>query len=171
MTKCSCRQCKNVVDVEQTVVRDRAARLATASGVEEACRREAQLAEACGGCHVASGAMLEFRSPGRLPPDQPTIDARMARHLWATDRLWEGVVGGADDSWADGLDVLAAAPLSSPSISGSRLPFARRLQTLADRTRQRRSTEGAGDRARSYGEILVVCTGCHTAAQPAPHSP
>lgn len=39
----------------------------------------------------------------------------MARHLWATDRLWEGMVGGDDDAWRDGLDVLAAAQSSLSS--------------------------------------------------------
>ena len=153
-----------------TTVRDHAARLAAASGLDEACRREAQLAGACSNCHTASGAAPEFRSPGRVPPDESTIEARMARHLWATDRLWEGVVGGADDAWADGLDVLAATPLSSPSFAGPRLSFAGQLHTLADRARQRRKTDGPGDRAQSYGEILVVCAGCHTAAAPSPQS-
>jgi cytochrome c553 len=147
------------------LVRERAARLAAANGLDEACGREAQLADACGSCHVAADVVPEFRSPGHTPPDQPTIEARMARHLWATDRLWEGIVGGADDSWRDGLDVLAAAPLRAAGITASRLPFARRLQILADRARQRQRTDNHADRATSYGEILVTCTGCHVAAE------
>ncbi len=149
-----------------TVVRDRAARLAAANGMDEACRREAQLADACGSCHVAAAVVPEFRSPGHIPPDQPTLEARMARHLWATDRLWEGIVGGADDSWRDGLDVLAAAPLHAPAITGPRLPLARQLQRLADRARQRQRTDNHADRATTYGEILVTCAGCHAVVAP-----
>jgi cytochrome c553 len=147
-----------------TLVRDRATSLANAGGIAEACRRAADLAEACASCHAAAGVAPEFRSPGRIPPDHPTLEARMTRHLWATDRLWEGIVGAADDSWRDGLDVLAATPLREPQISGARLPFARQLQTLADQTRVRLRTDTLHDRARSYGEILVTCSGCHAAA-------
>jgi hypothetical protein len=70
------------------VVRDRAAALANAKDSAEACRLEARLAEACASCHAEAGVIPEFRSAKRVPPDQPTIEARMARHLWATDRLW-----------------------------------------------------------------------------------
>jgi cytochrome c553 len=146
------------------LVRDRAATLATARSVDEACRRAAQLADACAGCHAESGASPEFRSPGRIPPDQPTIDARMARHLWATDRLWEGVVGSADDAWRVGLDVLATTPLQAPELSKEQSAFGRKLQRLADQARLRQGTDAAQDRARSYGEILATCSGCHAAA-------
>lgn len=147
-----------------TLVRDRAATLAIAHGVDEACHRAAQLADACAGCHVASGASPEFRPPGRIPPDLPTIDARMARHRWATDRLWEGIVGGADDAWRAGLDVLSTTPLRASELSREQSAFGRKLQRLAEQARLRQRTETAQDRARSYGEILVTCTGCHTAA-------
>lgn len=146
------------------LVRERAAALATARSVDEACRRAAQLADACAGCHVESGASPEFRSAGQIPPDQPTIEARMARHLWATSRLWEGVVGGAEDAWRAGLDVLSATPLQAPELSREQSALGRKLQRLADQARSRQRTETAQDRARSYGEILVTCSGCHAAA-------
>jgi len=151
---------------QATLVRERAAALATAPDAGEACRREARLAVACAGCHVDAGASPEFRSPGQVPPDRPTIEARMTRHLWATDRLWEGIVGPSDEAWRQGLDVLAATPLSSvQDVDGG---FARRLQRLADRARVQQATATANDRAHSYGEILTTCTGCHTAKPKAP---
>jgi cytochrome c553 len=143
------------------LVRERAAALAAAATIEDACRREAELAEACAGCHADAGVVPEFRPPRTPPPDQPTIDARMARHLWATDRLWEGVVGGAEDAWLAGLDVLAATPLPSPH--GAREELGRRLQQLADQARRGRGMDPPAERARAYGEILVVCAGCHAA--------
>jgi cytochrome c553 len=146
------------------LVRERAAKLATARGVDEACRGAAQLANACAGCHGESGASPEFRSPGQIPPDRPTIEARMARHLWATDRLWEGIVGGADDAWRAGLDVLSTTPLPASELSGEQSTLGRKLQRIADQARSRRATDTAQDRARSYGEILVTCSGCHAAA-------
>jgi hypothetical protein len=152
------------------LVRERAAAVASATTLDDACRREARLAEACAGCHVDAGVVPEFRS-SRPPADQPTVDARMARHLWATGRLWEGIVGGAADSWRDGLDVLAATPL--PALqgagAGARTELARRLQQLAAGARQRWRTDSATDRAGAYGELLVTCAGCHT-MRPAEHA-
>jgi cytochrome c553 len=141
------------------LVRERAAAVASAASLEDACRRGAGLAEACAGCHLDAGVAPEFRAPAP-PPDHPTIDARMARHLWAANRLWEGVVGGAEGSWREGLDVLAATPLPAAPIARDEL--ARKLQQLADQARrQQRSTTPAA-RARVYGELLVTCAGCHT---------
>jgi hypothetical protein len=146
---------------QTAAVRDQAARLAEAPSVDIACERAAKLAITCAECHVSASVVPEFRPPGAKPPDAPTIDARMARHLWATDRLWEGIVGAADDSWLVGLDVLAAAPLEHPQITGERLVLAKRLQQLADGARRRRATDTLDDRGRAYGEILATCAGCH----------
>jgi mono/diheme cytochrome c family protein len=86
----------------------------------------------------------------------------MARHRWAADRLWEGVVGADDGPWHAGLAVLAAAPLRWPEL-GDRKELALSLQRLAADARQRSATDTVADRARGYGEMLVICTTCHTA--------
>jgi len=142
------------------VVRERAAAVGSAPGIDEACRRAARLAEACAGCHVDASAQPEFQPPPRLPADQQTVAARMARHQWAADRIWEGMVGDAGDAWRAGLDVLAAAPLSWPEITSDRAGLARRLQQLADRARHP-AKDDLAERARVYGEILVTCAACH----------
>lgn len=85
----------------------------------------------------------------------------MARHLWATERLWEGIVGGSEESWQQGLDMLAASPLEAPQITGERVGIARRLQKLADQARAKRRLDTPTERARVYGEILVTCASCH----------
>jgi hypothetical protein len=60
------------------LVRERAAAVATAPGIDEACRREARLAEACARCHADASAGPEFQPPPALPADQQTVAARMA---------------------------------------------------------------------------------------------
>ena len=142
-------------------VRKSAAALASTTSVNEALREEARLAAACGGCHVDSGAQPEFSTPPALPPDRPTLDARMARHVWATDRLWESLLGNADAPWRTGLDVLAATALPSAAIGGDRAVRAKQFQRLAADTRTRRGTLDLSARAVAYGEILVACAGCH----------
>ena len=137
------------------LVRDRAAALARASSVEDALRKDTSLASACGSCHRELDVTL-FKDHPAAPPDRPMLDARMARHRWAADRLWEGVVGNADEAWRAGLDVLAAAPLD---LGEARAPFARNLQQLASTAR--RTKPAAPDRSTAYAELLITCAGCH----------
>lgn len=146
---------------EAAVVRERAAALAAAPGIDEACRRAARLSEACAACHVAAGAVPGFDQYPKSPPDQPTVEARMARHRWAVDRLWEGMVGNATRPWQAGLDVLAVTPLPFSAAAGDRAGLAKLLQQRADQAKQRRLTTPA-ERARVYGEVLVTCAACHS---------
>lgn len=148
--------------VQATKVRDLAGALARAPSIDEGCHREARLAVACAGCHADTGVIPELSNVPAVPPDKPTIDARMARHVWATDRLWEGIVGGGDDPWTQGLDVLAATPLPFPTALDDRAGLARQLQRTADTARKRASTADRAERGRAYGEILSVCATCHT---------
>jgi hypothetical protein len=100
------------------------------------------------------------------------------------------VIGGDDDvSWHAGLDVLAAAPLPATELGGpssvgpltrgelggpsSVGPLTRGelgdARTARAKTLQRQASEARGlltlhDRAGAYGELLVTCAGCHTAA-------
>jgi cytochrome c553 len=139
-------------------VRAQAAALAQASTTADALRVEARLAQRCAACHADASALPEFAEPPRTPPDTGSVAARMARHRWATDRLWEGVVGDSAESWRAGLEVLSAAPLPAAELGGERAAVAQRLRELADRSRQ------SDNRARDYGEILTMCAACHASA-------
>jgi len=143
------------------LVRERAAAVASAPGIDEACRREARLAEACARCHADASAQPEFRPPREAPADQPTIVARMARHRWAADRLWEAAIGDAEDAWRAGLDVLAASSLTWPEQGSDRKALAQRLRQLAVQA-QHAATGDRAARTWLYGEILVTCASCHT---------
>jgi cytochrome c553 len=144
-------------NAEGTHVTDAALALAAAPTLDEACKREPRVSAACAGCHLRAQAAPVFGAPPPLPPDLPTQQARMARHLWATDRLWEAMVGGTDPPWRDGLEVLAETPLPFTSAGTDRI--ARRLQDLAQDQLSRTAT--LDERAAAYGEMLVTCTGCH----------
>ena len=87
----------------------------------------------------------------------------MARHLWATDRLWEAMVGGNEPAWRDGLEVLAETPL--PFTPAGTDGLARRLQDLAQDQLSRTTT--LDERAAAYGELLRTCAGCHARMPPA----
>ncbi len=149
---------------QAALVRDRATALANATSVDEACRKAAKLAEACASCHVDTNAVPEFRVPPELPPDRPTLDARMTRHVWAVERVREGVIGAVEEPWQAGLDVLAQAPFPWPADDADRAPLGRRIHDVADRARKRGATDTSADRATTYGELLVTCAGCHALA-------
>jgi mono/diheme cytochrome c family protein len=134
--------------------------LAAARTIDEGLRYEVLVAEACAGCHLRAQQLPLFAAPPRVPPDQPTPAARMARHQWAVDRMWEGLVGADDARWRAGLDVLAMTP--APFSSRTAAPaLATELQERARAARARRATETLGARTTAYGEMLVTCAACH----------
>ena len=135
-------------------VRERAASLARAKTVDDALRKETRLASACADCHREHYGSAMFEEPPAIPADEPTVDARMARHRWAADRLWESVIGNSDDAWQQGLAILAAPPLE---LDAERAPYARELRRLASDARRKPVV----DRAGAYATILVTCAGCH----------
>ena len=150
--------------VDAEAVRTRAAELATSATIDGALRAEAKLAGACAACHASAGALPDLGEPPRPPRDDGSVTSRMARHLWATDRLWEGAIASSDQAWRAGLDVLAATPLPTSELGKQRAPFGRELQRLADGARRRSRTDTAADRIGAYGDILVTCASCHAAA-------
>ena len=147
-------------------VRARAAEVAAADTTDDALHAEARLAQACADCHADAGVLPELADPPRLPPDDGTTTTRMARHRWATDRLWEGIVGNSDEAWRAGLDVLAQAPLPASELGKQRTAIAHRLQQLAEQARRMPATDLPRDRAGEYGDILVTCAACHAIAAP-----
>jgi mono/diheme cytochrome c family protein len=152
---------------QTSLVRDRAAALASATSVDDACRRAARVGEACAACHVDAGARLAFDAYPAAPADDPTIDARMARHRWAVDRLWEGMIGNADKPWQAGLGVLAVTPLPFSPAAGDRVALAAGLQRLVRQAKEQNLTTPS-QRAQVYGEILVTCAACHSGRSSTP---
>lgn len=120
--------------------------LAHAANLDEALRRVAVVAAECAGCHASAGAHFQLPPPATLPA-QPA----MARHAWAADRMWEGVIAGDTDRWRRGLAVLADSPFGTPPSP---------LQDLARRELATYSTD-LDLRAVAYGKILKACASCH----------
>ncbi|HEX7699798.1 MAG TPA: hypothetical protein VF403_03725 [Kofleriaceae bacterium] len=133
--------------IETKRVTRAAAELTRAIDLDEALRREAVVAAECAACHLRSGARVIFPVAPTLP-EGPA----MAQHAWASDRLWEAVIGNDVDRWRRGLAVLGDSP-----ISGSV------LQTMArDQLAAAAAPPDSDARAIAYGKILIVCADCHT---------
>ena len=142
------------------LARSSARELSRAPHGVDACRRVARLAATCANCHVDAKAAAVFGTPSAPPIDDGTIDARMARHVWATDRLFDGIIGAATDSWTAGLDVL-----SRTAVDRGPAELTDRLRRLATDARSHAEHDDFATRARIYGDLLITCRGCHAAEQ------
>jgi cytochrome c553 len=142
-----------------------AARLtADATTLEAAATGVATMARACGGCHEATEGGPDFQTSGgeSISPPTDTLDARMRRHIWAADRLWEGLTGPSAEAWADGASALAHTP-SAPPVTDPPLP-PRFVAALAQTRALAEHAAAAGslaERANVYALLLASCAGCH----------
>ena len=138
--------------------------LRTASTVAIAAAGAARLAGTCGACHLATKADPNF-GDAMEPSDDDTLNARMERHQWAVDRMWEGIVGPSDDWWKRGAAVFGGPPgcdrefAEEEGDDGERM---RRLCSSVDTLGRRAgAAKDRGERVRLYGEFLATCSGCH----------
>ena len=132
---------------------------AAAETLADAAMAVAKTAASCGACH-AQGAAQTWLDSDVLPPGGETESQRMARHQWAADRLWEGLIAPSDQAWLNAAEVLLEAPLA---LTGTRdteqtMALTERVHSLGQ---QARSAARSSDRVRIYAEILGTCADCH----------
>jgi cytochrome c553 len=123
----------------------------------------ASMAKTCGVCHEAMSTTPQF-SVGSPPPDDTGTVPHMVGHMWAADRMWEGLITPSGESWTNGVEVLAGAPLHSEDLSddaemkGELEALAKQVHELATKGRE---AESLDDRAELYGKFLATCAECH----------
>lgn len=145
-------------------LRAAATAVSRAESLDDACRLQARLLGECAGCHEASQAKLSFAAP-EAPPDDASVTGRMARHRWAADRAWEGLVGLSARTWSAGLRVMAAAPMPGNDMSADPAQWERLTrygQALQRSARRATSARTVAARTAAYGDLLTVCNGCHS---------
>jgi len=150
-------------DQYRDAIRDVAALIAQDQDLQSVAVRTGQMALACGGCHLATGGGPHFVT-GRDPDRGSSTGKQMIRHIWAADRMWEGLVGPSDDAWDAGSKVLgeeaeslekAIQASGSPEEARAYLAEVRRLG------REGQATSAQEARASIYGRLLATCNGCH----------
>lgn len=126
----------------------------------------ADLGVSCGLCHQQRGGPQASREPA--PGAGTSIESRMRRHAWATERLWEGLYVPSDDAWNAGAKALSSEPFPAEiskdggvSARSAASDFAR-LVVKAPAQRIPR------DRAALYAELLLTCGSCHRALNASP---
>jgi hypothetical protein len=140
-----------------------ASRMLQATEPDAAAEMMGRLGLACGGCHQASGGGPNFVL-GSNPPEGNSTGRTMIRHIWAMDRLWEGLIGPSQESWQAGLQALNQSGDTFEKLAQSSTQPERvggYVSTLQDLGAGVRNTETLEARASVFGELLRSCQGCH----------
>lgn len=148
----------------QTEMRRTAALIAEEDDLQSIAIQAGSLAATCGSCHQAMGDGPRF-VVGSQPAEGESTPAHMIRHLWAVDRMWEGLVGPSEEAWAAGTSELSLGwEATEEMIFRSGSP--ERARNFLDRLiRLGSSAEDAStqkDRGALYGAVLRTCDGCHS---------
>ena len=121
----------------------------------------ADLGVSCGMCHQRHGGPKASNEPAPAPGT--SIESRMKRHVWATERLWEGLIVPSNEAWAAGAQALSTDPFPGEVLSDGGV-YARSaagdFARLAAGAPAKKTPE---QRAALYAELLVTCGTCHRA--------
>lgn len=146
-------------------VRVAAARGAAASDIEELASAAAGVAVGCGSCHAETQGSLDYLST--TPPEETeSVTERMARHVWAADRMWEALVRHSDELWDSGVRVLQSSAVSarevawSPETESEVRPLVAELEEIAVSAT---AVEVWTERGDLVGSLLTTCSRCHEA--------
>lgn len=142
-----------------------AARLtANAENLSVAASGVAAMTRICGQCHEEQGHRLDLFPVEVVTktPKSDTLSARMNRHAWASERMWEGLMAPSDQVWQAGAAALAHAPVKAPKV-GAFTPndFAQSLARLRDLGLRASQAMSPEERANIYGLALATCAECH----------
>lgn len=135
-----------------------------ADTLKVAAREAATMAATCGSCHQSQGVIVVNHQAVPPPNEEDRFSNFMVQHRWATDRLWEGLIGPSDEAWKAGAKVLATTELNTEDVDERLIVTEEIVELIA---RMRSDAAQAGDtntleaREQLYGSFLSSCAGCH----------
>lgn len=138
-----------------------AQRINNSTTASTAAAAAADLGVSCGLCHQRHGGpkpSLEL-----APAVGTTVESRMKHHIWATERLWEGLSVPSDAAWSSGALALAGDPFPSDFLKAGGVDVrsaAADFTKLAAKAGTKKTIQA---RAELYAELLVTCGTCHSA--------
>jgi cytochrome c553 len=139
-------------------------RIRSSSDVPAAAAAIADIGIACGACHkaVGGGPAVKVDAP---PITDGSLQSRMRQHIWATDRLWEGLFVPSDASWKAGAAALSTDPFPKELLDKgdvhARSAAARFKSLVATAASQKKPAE----RGQLYATLLETCAACHAATR------
>jgi cytochrome c553 len=146
-------------------MRGYARQVITSKDLASAAKSVSKMAKTCGNCHLMNEVSLEFGYDRKPREDLEDVVTHMQRHLWATDRLWDGLIGPSDTAWNRGADMLIDAPLYPSDLTTATdhaveiNDIARRIHALGGIGTETMTPDA---RTELYAEILGLCASCHT---------
>lgn len=142
-----------------------AGQVADARHLDFAAVSVGEMARVCGDCHDANGVEVGFGDYDSVPAPSQNVRVQMRRHLWAVDRMWEGLISPSDEAWQLGAETLAGVRVNAADIgaTGAGQP---RVDYLLGRAReigaQGTEAQSREQRGALYGELLSLCADCHS---------
>ncbi len=137
---------------------------ARAPDQQSAARAVSRLGATCGSCHQHVGRGPRYQVVAGPPAGGSLLTARMIRHRWAADRLWEGLIGPSDESWRAGAQVLRDAPLYTDALTtdvAQYEPVTKLAWTVHELGTRAVNERNHTARADLYGQLLGTCARCH----------
>ncbi len=138
-----------------------------ATTLDEAAQALGEIGRACGACHAEFLTGPEAIRPAAATAGEE-LGAHMARHAWATDRLWDGLVLPSDGEWVRGARALAESPFEASTAAGDKATdagYVKEIELLENRGHaigsKAAGVSDAAERAGLYGELLTTCAYCH----------
>jgi len=136
-----------------------AKRIRRSSDIPGAAAAIADIGIACGACHKAAGGPnVKVDAP---PAADATLASRMRRHVWATERLWEGIFVPSDASWKAGVAALSGDSFPKEVLDKGDVharAAADRFKSLVATAAGKKKPE---ERGQLYGTLLETCSACH----------
>lgn len=116
------------------------------------------VAASCGDCHRATGRGPKLEPSGLEELGEAlTVETHMHGYLWATDTLWNALIGDAA-IWQTGIEALASLkPPAKPR------KLASGFAAIAAWAKSAGNAQSSAERGRAYGELIATCGGCHVA--------
>ena len=153
-------------EIHRTRLHDAARRAAEARDHAQAAGAIAELAAACGTCHLANDGSLGER----FQVAAPLMDDPATRHInylsWVSRLLWDGVVGPSDGMWRTGAAALAGGD-GVPTPRGRHVPEAelgRASGLLTELGAQATTALDTEERVAVLARIWTECADCHVNA-------
>lgn len=140
-----------------------AGRFAAATTLSEAGTTFALMLTRCGACHTAAHDGPEIAEVPIPEGEEPA--ARMRRHRWASDRMFDGLITANAEMFRSGNDALTSAPLTATELPGAAALADEQVVALTTHVRDlgAEAATAADDAARAsiYGRYLATCGSCH----------
>lgn len=144
----------------------RSARQASEAGtLAEAQGATADLAQACGDCHLANQVDLGSRFRTVAPLSNGSVARHMNRLAWVSRLLWDGLIGPSERTWSTGAGALVDTS-AFPGPTATHVPSSvvqESARALAELAAEAVVTEPQG-RPRLLERMWGVCTDCHAQA-------